>query len=258
MKRILIGQILLLFSISSLVCADDFPTYSIEQSLDKPKIKDGVIEIEPAQERMIGNNVIKIERKFKKFDKFKKIDLNNLRPQNPDELFRCNDINSMNIHNGPVCARQVERVVCVRAPCPWPERWISYPNPKDACAASNITEYALGNCIYKETDSDLEIFKAQARSANCSDWKNRLFLIDNELVFWEVAGNCPDGGYGLTLYDKKSHQILCSEHDSISGPRRTINNDKYRHLFESIIQNLENPNLGLSSDHKVEEVSLTD
>lgn len=66
MKKILMRQILLLFSILSFVCADDLPTYSIEQSLDKPRIKDGVIEIKPAQERIIGNDIIKIERKFKK------------------------------------------------------------------------------------------------------------------------------------------------------------------------------------------------
>lgn len=164
----------------------------------------------------------------------------------------------MNVHNGPVCARHVEKIVCFRAPCPWPERWISYPNPKDACAAPNITEYALGNCIYKEMDSDLEIFKSQARSAMCSDLKNRLFLIDNKLVFWQVEGNCPDGGYGLILYDKSSHQILCSERESIGGPRITINDDTYKQLFDTITQNLEKSNLGLSPDHNVEEISLTD
>lgn len=176
MKRKLMVQILILLSISSLVYADDIPTYSIEQSLDKPRIRDGVIEIKPVQQRKIGDT-IKIERKLKKHDNFK---------------------------------------------------------------------------------SDLEAFKVQARSAGCSDRKNRLFLIDSKLVFWEVAGNCPDGSYGLILYDKSNHQALCSLRDSIAGPIRTINDSKYESLFDVIIQNLKESNLGLSPDHIVEEISLTD
>ena len=110
----------------------------------------------------------------------------------------------------------------------------------------------------KETDSDLETFKARARSAHCADRKNRLFLIDRELVFWHREGNCPDASYSLILYDRANGQVLCSLTDSIAGPIKTINNNEYENLFETIIDNLEKSNLGLSSDHRVEEIPLID
>ncbi|MBI4708359.1 MAG: hypothetical protein HY761_10635 [Candidatus Omnitrophica bacterium] len=257
MKRILIGQVVLLFFISSVLYAADLPTYSIERAPGRPEIKGGVTEIKPTQERKIRNDVIKIKPIFKRIDDSNSGKFIKLLPQNPDELFRCDDINSLNIHSGPVCAHRIEVVECLIAPCPFHESWISYPNPQEACA-DYIKEYALGSCVYGEFDPDIEAFKAQARRALCSDLINRLFLIDNKLVFWQVEGNCPDAGYGLTLYDKKTHQILCSEHETIAGPRITINDENYRQLFYTINQNLENPNLGLSSDHRVEEILLTD
>lgn len=241
MKRIFIGQLILLLSISSLLYANDFPTYTIDQSKIKPEIVDRVIEIKPTKER-----------------NHKTINLNNFRPQNPDEVFKCDDINSSNLHYEPVCAHRVEKVKSFRGPCQQSWKWISYPSPQKACTSSNITEYALGKCIYMETDPNLDIFIEKARCAVCSDRNNRLFLIDNNLVFWHVEGKCPDGSYGLILYDKSSHQILCSLRDSIAGPMRTIKDSKYEFLFDIIIQNIEDPNLGLSSDYKVEEIPFSD
>lgn len=257
MKKILIWQVVLLFSISSLLYAVELPTYSIEPAPGNLETKGGVMEIKPMQERTIRNNIIKIKPILKKYNDSNPGKFVKLMPQNPDELFRCDDVNSLNIHDGPVCARRVKVSPCQIPPCPFHESWISYPNPKEACEYL-IREYALGSCVYGEYDQDIEVFKAQARRAECSDSINRLFLIDNKLVFWQVGGNCPDAGYGLTLYDKRSHQILCSEHGTIAGPRITINDENYKQLFDTMTQNLETPNLGLSSDHRVEEISLTE
>lgn len=103
---------------------------------------------------------------------------------------------------------------------------------------------------------DIDAFKALARNAICTDMKNNLFIIDNKLVFWERAGGCPDAGYGLILYGITPDQILCVYGDSIAGPRKTIRDKKYKQLFETIIQNLNETNLGLSSTHKATKISL--
>ena len=132
---------------------------------------------------------------------------------------------------------------------------------KQSESKDKIIRYEPGIKKYeldKETDSDLETFKARARSAHCADVKNKLFLIDRELVFWHSEGNCPDASYSLILYDRTNDQVLCSLTDSIAGPRKTINNNEYENLFETIIDNLEKSDLGLSSDHRVEEIPLID
>ncbi len=103
---------------------------------------------------------------------------------------------------------------------------------------------------------DIEAFKTLARNANCTAMKNNLFIIDSKLVFWERAGGCPDAGYGFILYGTTPDQILCVYGDSIAGPRKTIHDKNYEQLFETIIKNIKEPDLGLSPQHNVKKLSL--
>jgi hypothetical protein len=101
---------------------------------------------------------------------------------------------------------------------------------------------------------DLAPFKVMARAGGCADVRNRLFLIDDQLVFWDRAGNCADAAYGETLYGGTPDRFLCALHDSIAGPVKNCQDERYQDLFQAITANLSEPDLGLGSGHTVQGV----
>jgi hypothetical protein len=103
---------------------------------------------------------------------------------------------------------------------------------------------------------DMGPFIIQARNAQCSDIKNKLYLIDNTSVLWDRAGNCPDNSYSQTLYGKQISQVLCRRFDSIAGPQTIYNDQGYKDLFDTMIANLDKPDLGLGPEHSVVPVSV--
>ena len=104
------------------------------------------------------------------------------------------------------------------------------------------------------TEIDLTSFKALARGDSCADIRNRLFLIDGELVFWDRAGKCSDAAYGETLFGSTIRDTLCNFHDSIAGPIKMCQDDRYREMFDTIITNLGKPDLGLGPRHTVQPI----
>ena len=103
---------------------------------------------------------------------------------------------------------------------------------------------------------DLAPFEEMARTAGCADTRNRLFLIDDQLVFWDRAGACADAAYAETLYGSTPDQILCELHDSIAGPVKTCTDEQYQDTFETITINLDQPDLGLGPKHTVQPISF--
>ena len=101
---------------------------------------------------------------------------------------------------------------------------------------------------------DLLPFQKLAHHAKCAELRNRLFLIDNELVFWERDGNCPDNSFSQILFGKTPQEILCMYRDSVGGPKKTINNEAYQEMFQTILSHIYSENLGLDSKHKVKEI----
>jgi hypothetical protein len=99
-------------------------------------------------------------------------------------------------------------------------------------------------------------FVVRAQEANCSDQRNRLFMIDKRMVFWDRAGSCPDNAYGRTLFGATPQTVLCSVADSIAGPRTTCNDEQARALFDTIVANLDKSDLGLGSSHQVEAIAI--
>lgn len=95
-------------------------------------------------------------------------------------------------------------------------------------------------------------FKDMARRSECAETRNRLFLIDRQLVFWDRAGLCADAAYSETLYGGAIADTLCDLHDSIAGPIESCPDERYRQTFETIIANLDKPDLGLGSGNSVE------
>ena len=111
-----------------------------------------------------------------------------------------------------------------------------------------------GNAIEPRSSVDLAPFQKMAGLGPCADTRNRLFLIDDQWVFWDSAGNCADAAYSETLYGRTPDQILCVLHDSIAGPIKNCQDERYQDLFDTMTANLDKPDLGLGSEHTVRPV----
>jgi hypothetical protein len=104
---------------------------------------------------------------------------------------------------------------------------------------------------------NLAPFRALARNSDCADKKNRLFLIDGQLVFWDRESNCADASYARALYGRTVEHLICDSMDSIAGPRGTCRDPgPYAGLFDIILKNLDANDLGLGSQHTVKPVEF--
>ena len=93
---------------------------------------------------------------------------------------------------------------------------------------------------------NLEPFRELARKSDCADAQNRLFLIDAQVVFWDRESTCADAAYARRLYGRTVARLICYDEDSIAGPRNACNDaGRYAPLFETVLQNLKEPDLGL-------------
>lgn len=99
-----------------------------------------------------------------------------------------------------------------------------------------------------------EFIKMARGETACADRANRLYIIDGRQVLWQVAGNCGDASYQNVLFGLTPKDQQCSNADSIAGPRTVCADASQRPLFDTIIQNLDKPDLGLGAAHKVEYV----
>lgn len=99
-------------------------------------------------------------------------------------------------------------------------------------------------------------FVARARVEHCSEVRNRLFVIDNRLVLWDRAGNCPDNANAQVLFGANVDTVLCSAGDSIAGPVVSCKNASDRALFDTLRKNLDRADLGIGGTYSVREVSF--
>lgn len=113
-----------------------------------------------------------------------------------------------------------------------------------------------GGCKKADLGIELSPFVRMAQTADCADISGRLFLIDGDTVLYDRVGDCPDNGYGTTLFGETIDQRLAEYNDSIAGPVKVIHNETYRSMFDTILANLDQSDLGLGSGHTVREVSF--
>lgn len=100
-------------------------------------------------------------------------------------------------------------------------------------------------------------FVAIAQGASCAGTTNRLYLIDNKMVFWERSDmGCADASYGHTLYGATPKTVLCTAADSIAGPMVNCDDAANRSLFDTIRRNLDKADLGLGSAHTVAAIRM--
>lgn len=98
--------------------------------------------------------------------------------------------------------------------------------------------------------ANASIFLEFAKNQNCADQHNRFYLIDNQYVFQDTAGRCADASYARVLYGATPNEVLCSEADTIAGPRITCD-AAFRSLFDTINANRNSANLGLATSRSV-------
>jgi hypothetical protein len=144
MKRLLNAHVvLLIIFIFSILFASDYP----KRAMPADDIRD-------VTEEKIDIRKEASPKKYKIIRKHgvppKRIDISSGKPRDPDEIYSCDDTDTLDLDDEPVCAHSVIIVQCVRAPCPSEEKWVSYRTAKKACAANNIMEYALGSCVYDQ------------------------------------------------------------------------------------------------------------
>ena len=117
---------------------------------------------------------------------------------------------------------------------------------------------ALAGCGHHDTLSgpgvDYAGFEEAARHAPCADVRNRLFLIDHALVFWDRAGSCYDAAYTETLYRGRIDRVLCTVYDSFAGRVESYPDSTYRPLFQTVLAHLDRPDLGLGPAHTVQPI----
>ncbi|WMW81620.1 hypothetical protein RF679_04890 [Undibacterium cyanobacteriorum] len=125
-----------------------------------------------------------------------------------------------------------------------------------ACGGSGESA-ASPNAKTAPSPFDTTAFQNLAKDTSCAELENRLFVIDQQYVLSEKIGNCADARYRQTLYGKSPDNILCTNVDSIAGPRYSCNDTSLSPLFRQIINNLDIANLGLDNTHQVQQISVT-
>jgi hypothetical protein len=107
-----------------------------------------------------------------------------------------------------------------------------------------------------DSSNGLGPFRELALAAGCSDFRNRLHVIDDEMVLWDRRGDCPDNGYALVLYGATPEDVLCYLGDSIAGPRRSCSDEQAGAIFDIVSESLDAPDLGLGPAHTVTSIDV--
>ncbi len=88
-------------------------------------------------------------------------------------------------------------------------------------AAIAVVAVGYWGIFQKTPRVDIEAFQKRAQTAGCASKLNKLFLIDNRMVYWQQASDqCSDARYANVLFGGTPDTVLCSDADSIAGPRQ--------------------------------------
>lgn len=99
----------------------------------------------------------------------------------------------------------------------------------------------------------LQIFEREFMPAALPTFSSqKLFVIDEKLIFWQRDGLAQDYAFHYILMDKTQKE-LCSYQDSIAGARTECSDPAFADLFKIILGNINKNNFGLTN-HRVERV----
>ena len=102
-----------------------------------------------------------------------------------------------------------------------------------------------------ESQVDENAFIQLALQATCADIKNKLYVVDQVLVLSDRAGSCPDASFGQVLYGRTVNDVYCTYQDSVAGAVKRCDMVAYQSMFDTMITNLAQPDLGLGQTHSV-------
>lgn len=101
---------------------------------------------------------------------------------------------------------------------------------------------------------DVAAFKELASRSDCADARNRLYVVDGRLVFWDREGSCTDAAFSLMLFGPSPDRELCRIQDSIAGTVESYRDASYKTEFGTMVANHDRPDLGLGPHHTVERI----
>jgi hypothetical protein len=114
---------------------------------------------------------------------------------------------------------------------------------------------AIVSCGGGQSTATLQIdenaFIQLALQATCADIKNRLYVVDQVVVLSDRAGSCPDASFAEVLYGRTVNDVFCTNQDSIAGPVKRCDAVAYQSMFDTMISNLAQPDLGLGPMHSI-------
>jgi len=98
---------------------------------------------------------------------------------------------------------------------------------------------------------DIQPFIDMALASPCTDIRNDLYTIDDEMVVWLVLSTCSDASFRYFLFGTTVDDLLCIfSWVGLSCP------EEHNPLFQTILANLDAADLGLGQGHKVEKVAF--
>jgi hypothetical protein len=112
----------------------------------------------------------------------------------------------------------------------------------------------VAGCGGDDEPKDYSQFIDLANKSGCTDYRNRVLVIDQQLVLLDSAGNCPDRSYSQILFGDTVNDVLCSRGDTIAGPIQECRVPAYAEMFNTIIAHLLEPDLGLGPSYKIERL----
>jgi len=98
---------------------------------------------------------------------------------------------------------------------------------------------------------DENAFIQLALQATCANIKNKLYVVDQVLVLSDRAGSCPDASFGQVLYGRTVNDVFCTNQDSVAGAVKHCDMVAYQSMFDTMIINLAQPDLGLGPTHSI-------
>lgn len=103
----------------------------------------------------------------------------------------------------------------------------------------------------------LHAIEVAQETTACVETRNRVLFIQNEAdpehrwTLLDQAGACADASYRQVLYGLQGDDTLCSNADSIAGPRKHCADGAPAAMFDLIVSNLHLPDLGLGPGYRV-------
>lgn len=107
----------------------------------------------------------------------------------------------------------------------------------------------------------LHAVEVAQETTSCTDLRNRVMVIqgsadpEQRWALLDQAGACADASYRQVLFGgDEGAEVLCSNADSIAGPQKSCPSAAFAALFETIVANLDKPDLGLGDGYLVNQV----